>query len=219
VELPPVPFIAKSQQPFRQHGDLGFLWGLIRGIHVVSEKIRWQSGGYKKLLGCRSLCPLTLDERSPSLAGTRAPGRDPLEISGPVGPSLRAALLCAAGACNYPGPHRTTGQNPFRPFRATSIRRITPGRCPGLSPLAPLGPLQTRTSQTNPRTPDPPPTHAPPPDARPAVAAPSGPHAIAQGNALGFPSHTVAALKGRNAPASGRDGIPTVFPRAVGRGG
>jgi hypothetical protein len=74
VELPPVPFIAKSQQPFRQHGDLGFLWGLIRGIHVVSEKIRWQSGGYKELLGCRSLCPLTRDERSPSLAGALVPG-------------------------------------------------------------------------------------------------------------------------------------------------
>ena len=71
-------FVTKPQQPFRQHGDLGSLWGLIRGIHVVSEKIRWQSGGYKKLLGCRSLCPFTRDEPSSTLAGTPAPGRDPL---------------------------------------------------------------------------------------------------------------------------------------------
>ena len=60
---------------------------------------------------------------------------------------------CAPQAPAIPqGSHRTTGHTPSRPFRARTILRINPGLCPGLFPLAPLGPLHPRPSHTHPRT-------------------------------------------------------------------
>ena len=100
-------------------------------------------------------------------------------------PVRRRRLQSPPGLASH---HRA---HPIPPLQGAHNSAYHPRALPWAISSGPVGAVANQDVPT-------PPHARHPPDTRPAVAAPTGPNAIAQGNALGFPSHTVDALKGRN---------------------